>query len=106
MKLTVNSQVSLDGEGGICIICDPKENHSKCCTNQMLYKPKSLQGLWSLHIILNRIIIQIGSMSKSNPQSLDTAAITTKKVNSPRHLINQWEFDQDLWSKRPDRLID
>ena len=32
-------------------------------------------------------------------------SFTNKKLTSPRHLINWWEFDKDLWSKRPDRFV-
>ena len=34
-----------------------------------------------------------------------TLFIMTQTLTSPRHLINWWEFDKDLWSKRPDRFV-
>lgn len=115
MVLTQQSQLSLNGDGGLYVVGDPKEPQS----TQILYKPISIQALWSLHMTLTRLISCSRSKLSSprTEKSLSTSGsplatsdrffrFTNKKLTSPRHLINWWEFDKDLWSKRPDRFID
>ena len=96
-------------------------NPLKCNPSQILYKPISIQALWSLHMTLTRLISCSRSKLSSprterSPPTLSNAgsplatsdrifSFTNKKLTSPRHLINWWEFDKDLWSKRPDRFV-
>ena len=89
-----------------------------------LYKPISIQALWSLHMTLTRLIScsrsklssprterspptlsPTGTSTGSPLGTLGSFSFTNKKLTSPRHLINWWEFDKDLWSKRPDRFV-
>lgn len=118
MVLNQQSQLSLDGEGGLYVVGDPKEPQS----TQVLYKPISIQALWSLHMTLTRLISCSRSKlssprtersptfsptgrSTGSPLGTSSFSFTNKKLTSPRHLINWWEFDKDLWSKRPDRFV-
>lgn len=91
-RLEKSSQISLDGEGACFVVADPKDPAQSQC----LYQPVSLQGLWSLHSTVLRLICRSTAISTAKHQR-------RREISSPRHLRNRWEFDADLWSKRPDR---
>ena len=75
LRLKQASQISLDGEGAVFVVADPKEPQ----TTQCLYKPVSLQGLWSLHSTVLRLIY----CSELKINEIE------RNITSPRHLRNK-----------------
>ena len=73
----------------------------KLGTAQANFKPISIQGLWSCYQTLSKLIAKLCTLNSPVLQNRDLSSL----VNSSRIETNEWEYDEDLWSKRPDRFL-
>ena len=130
LTLSRESRISLDGDGGLFFLADPhipsgtrsdtlNQNSAIGFRNRPFlenivfwspftaranFKPLSIQGLWSCYQTLNRLINR-SSDNVRHPLFFNIDSKYEHIVNSTRLEINEWEYDEDLWSKRPDRFL-
>lgn len=99
LPITSKAKVALDGDGAIVVTGDVQKP-----TSLANFKPSSIQGLWSLYTVLTRMLQT--PITKTRPYSAPDPKRYSSILTSSRTEKNQWEYDADLWSKRPDRVQD
>ncbi|CBY37382.1 unnamed protein product [Oikopleura dioica] len=99
LPVTLNTRVTLDGDGAIVVTGDVQKPSSVAA-----FRPTSIQGLWSLYTVVCRLTPSSCNYGKKRPNSAPEVKRSSSILTSTRAEKNLWEYDSDLWSKRPDRV--